>query len=170
MKKILASVLAALLVLSMMVPALAEIKLGQAVTAAHGTKCYAVITVAMDGDKIVAAMIDEYQIMDTSLTTPVPNAEAMFGDKLGEGQALASKRINNEYYSKLMADHAKATISLLDNYTAIEVFVVGKTVTELEAEVSGLEPAQVVDAVAGCTLVDAAGYINGVIEAAKNAQ
>jgi len=170
MKKILTAVLAALLVLSMMVPALAEgeIKLGQSICAAHGTKCFAVITVAMDGDKIAAAYIDEFQIMDSTLTTPVPNAEAMFADKLGENQQLASKRVNDEYYSKLLADHAKATVTLANNYAAIEAYVAGKTVAELEAEIAGKEAAAVVDAVAGCTLVDTLGYINGILEAAKN--
>ena len=79
MKKIIASVLAALLVLTMMVPALAEVTLGQSICAAHGTKCFAVITVAMDGDKIAAAYIDEFQPMDPATTTPVPNAASIWG-------------------------------------------------------------------------------------------
>ena len=39
--------------------ALAEVKIGQVEYAAHGTSCFAVLTVAMDGDTIVAAHIDE---------------------------------------------------------------------------------------------------------------
>ena len=168
MKKILASVLAALLVLSMMVPALAEgITLGQSIFAAHGTKCFAVITVAMDGDKIAAAYIDEFQIMDSTATTPVPNAEAMFADKLGENMQLASKRVNSEYYSNNMTK-AGSTVTLADNYAALEAFAAGKTIAELEAEVIGKEATAVVDAVAGCTLVDAQGYLTGIIEAAKS--
>ena len=171
MKKILSALVAVLLVLCMMVPAMAEgITLGQSICAPHGTKCFAVITVAMDGEKIAAAYIDEFQIMDSTLTTPVPNAEAMFADKLGANQQLASKRVNDEYYSGLLADHAKATVTLANNYAAIEAFVAGKTVAELEAEIAGKEAAAVVDAVAGCTLVDTLGYINGIIEAAKAAK
>ena len=168
MKKILASVLAALLVLTLMVPALAEgVVLKQSIFAAHGTKCFAVITVAMDGDKIAAAYIDEFQIMDSTATTPVPNAEAMFADKLGENMQLASKRVNSEYYSNNMTK-AGSTVALADNYVALEAFAAGKTVAELEAEVVGKEAAAVVDAVAGCTLVDTLGYLNGILEAAKS--
>ena len=58
MKKVLSLVLALVLVLCS-VSALAEdaVKLGQVDFAAHGTKCFAVITVAMQGDKIAAAYI-----------------------------------------------------------------------------------------------------------------
>lgn len=167
MKKIIASVLAALLVLTMMVPALAEVTLGQSICAAHGTKCFAVITVAMDGDKIVAAYIDEFQPMDPATTTPVPNAASIWGT---EGNLLGSKRVNNEYYSNNMATKAGSTVALADNYAALEAFAVGKTIAELEAEVIGKEAAAVVDAVAGCTLVDAQGYLTGIIEAAKAAK
>ena len=167
MKKILVSVLAALLVLTMMIPALAEgITMGQVVFAAHGTKCFAVITVAMDGDKIAAAYIEEFQPMDAATATVVPNAEAIFGasDKL-----LASKRVNSDLYSANMAK-AGSTVALADNYAALEAFAAGKTIAELEAEVIGKEATAVVDAVAGCTLVDAQGYLTGIIEAAKAAK
>jgi len=46
--------------------------------------------------------------------------------------------------------------------------VIGKTGAELEAEVNGKTAEEVVDTVAGCTLADTLGYINGIIEAAKN--
>ena len=167
MKKILASVLAALLVLTMMVPVLAEgITMGQVVFAAHGTKCFAVITVAMDGDKIAAALIEEFQPMDPAAATVVPNAEAIFGT---EGNLLASKRLNSELYSANMAK-AGSTVALIDNYAALEAFAAGKTIAELEAEVIGKEATAVVDAVAGCTLVDTMGYIAGLVEAAKAAK
>ena len=42
--------------------------------------------------------------------------------------------------------------------------------TVIHAKGTGKEAAEVVDAVAGCTLVDTQGYINGIIEAAKAAQ
>ena len=90
MKKI----IALLLVLCLFVPfgVFAEeapaIKLGQVQWAAHGTKCFAVMTVVLEGDKIVAALIDEYQVgagmvgevlalemVDTFLKTPFSGEE-----------------------------------------------------------------------------------------------
>ena len=165
MKKILASVLAALLVLTMMVPALAEgVTLSQVLFAAHGTKCFAVITVAMDGDKIVDAYIDEFQMMAADTSVGVPNSEVMIEV---EGKVLASKRVNAEAYSANM-QKAGSTVAINVNYDAIEAFATGKTVAELEAELVGKTAEEMVDAVAGCTLVDTLGYLNGILEAARN--
>ena len=166
MKKILSVVIAAMLLLSMMIPAMAEgeIKLGQAIFAAHGTKCFAVITVAMDGDKIVDAYIDEFQMMAADTSIGVPNSEVMIAI---EGKVLGSKRLNAEGYSANM-QKAGSTVALDANYDIIEAYVTGKTVAELEAEVAGKTAEEMVDAVAGCTLVDTLGYINGIIAAAKN--
>ena len=165
MKKLLSVVIAAMLLLSMMIPAMAEgeIKLGQAIFVAHGTKCFAVITVAMDGDKIVDAYIDEFQMMAADTSIGVPNSEAMIAI---EGKVLGSKRLNAEAYSANM--QAGSTVAIDANYDIIEAYVTGKTVAELEAEVAGKTAEEVVDAVAGCTLVDTLGYINGIIAAAKN--
>ena len=166
MKKILVAALAALLVLSMMVPAMAEAVLGQAIFAAHGTKCFAVITVAMDGDKIVDAHIDEFQMMTAGEATAVPNSEAMFPI---EGKVLGSKRVNAEMYSTNM-QKAGSTVAIDANYDIIEEFVVGMTVADLEAALEGKTSEEMVDAVSGCTLVDTLGYLNGILEAAKNAK
>ena len=165
MKKILVAALAALLVLSMMVPAMAEAVLGQAIFAAHGTKCFAVITVAMDGDKIADAHIDEFQMLAAGEAVGVPNSEAMIPV---EGKVLGSKRVNAEMYSANMAN-AGSTVAIDANYDAIEAFAAGKTVAELEAVVAKTAE-EVIDAVAGCTLADTQGYLNGTIEAAKNAK
>ena len=166
MKKILSVVIAALLLVCMMAPAMAEeIKLGQSIFAAHGTKCFAVITVAMEGDKIAAAHIDEFQMLAAGEAVGVPNSESMIEV---EGKVLASKRVNAEMYSKNMADKAGSTVSIDANYDAIQAHVVGKTIAELEAEVAGKAAEDMVDAVAGCTLADTLGYLNGIIEAAKN--
>ena len=167
MKKTFTAILAALLVLCMMVPALAEVKLGQVQYAAHGTKCFAVLTVALDGDTIVAAHIDEYQVMGTDTAVGVPNSDSDFGTNFPEGMALVSKRVNTEVYSANMTK-AGSTVSILDNFIAIENFVVGKTVAELEAAIEGKDAAAMVDAVAGCTLVDTLGYVSGLLEAAKS--
>ena len=165
MKKILSVVIAAMLLVCMMAPAMAEgVKLGQSIFAAHGTKCFAVITVAMDGDKIVDAYIDEFQMMAADTSIGVPNSEAMIAI---EGKVLGSKRLNAEAYSANM-QKAGSTVAIDANYDIIEAYVTGKTVAELEAEVAGKTAEEVVDAVAGCTLVDTLGYINGIIAAAKN--
>ena len=167
MKKFLVSMLAALLVVCMIVPAVAEgVVLGQSIFAAHGTKCFAVITVAMDGDKIAAAHIDEFQMMTAGEATAVPNSEAMFPI---EGKVLGSKRVNAEMYSTNM-QKAGSTVAIDANYDIIEEFVVGMTVADLEAALEGKTSEEMVDAVSGCTLVDTLGYLNGILEAAKNAK
>ena len=167
MKKILLVALA-LLVLTMSVAAAEDIKIGQVQYAAHGTKCFAVMTVAMQGDVIADAYIDEYQFMAAG-SIGVPNSEADFGTAYPEGKVLASKRANAEAYSANMAK-AGSTIALDANYDAIEAFVTGKTIAELEAAVAGKDATAMVDAVSGCTLVDTLGYVNGLIEAAKAAK
>lgn len=171
MKKLLTAVLAALMALCLILPAVAEgeVTIGQALYAAHGTKCFAVLTVAMEGDTIVAAHIDEYQFMSAETSVGVPNSDADFGTNFPEGMVLASKRVNNEAYSANMAG-AGSTVALADNYAAIEAFVTGKTVADLEAEIEGKTAEDMVDAVSGCTLVDTLGYVQGLIEAAKAAQ
>lgn len=166
MKKILSAAIATLLVLCMLVPAMAEgIQIGQALYAAHGTKCFAVLTVAMDGDTIADAYIDEFQFMGAD-AVGVPNSDTDFGTSYPEGKVLASKRVNAEMYSANMAN-AGSTQALDVNYGVIEDFVTGKTVAELEAAIEGKTAEEMVDVVAGCTLVDTLGYVQGLIEAAK---
>ena len=164
MKKILSVVIAAMLLVCMMAPAMAEVKLGQSIFAAHGTKCFAVITVAMDGDKIADAHIDEFQMMAADTSIAVPNSAVMIEI---EGKVLGSKRQNAAAYSENMKK-AGSTVAIDANYDIIEAFATGKTVAELEAAVAGKTAEEMVDAVAGCTLVDTLGYLNGIIEAAKN--
>ena len=166
MKKILSVVLDAIMMLSMMIPAVAEgeIKLGQAIFAAHGTKGFAVITVALDGDKLVDAHIDEFQMMAADTSVAVPNSAVMIEI---EGKVLGSKRQNAAAYSENMKK-AGSTVAIDANYDIIEAYATGKTVAELEAELTGKTAEEMVDAVAGCTLVDTLGYLNGILEAAKN--
>ena len=171
MKKVLSLVLALGLVLCS-VSALAEdaVKLGQVDFAAHGTKCFAVITVAMQGDKIAAAYIDEFQWFAKDDVVGVPNSDAGFGESFPEGKVLGSKRVNAEYYSNNMATKAGSTVALDANYAAIEAFAAGKTIAELEAAIEGKTAEEVVDVVSGCTLVDTLGYLQGVIAAATAAK
>ena len=167
MKKILALVLAAMLLCT--AAAVAEVKIGQVDYAAHGTSCFAVMTVAVDGDKIVAAKIDEFQFMDAATAEGVPNSAEKFGANFPEGKVLASKVVNNGLYSTNMTTKAGATLPLGVGYASIEAFVTGKTIAELEAAIEGKTKEEMVDAVSSCTLVDTLGYLQGLLAAAKAA-
>ena len=80
---------------------------------------------------------------------------------------LASKKVNAAAYSENMKK-AGSTVDLATNYAAIEDYVTGKTVAEVEAAFAGKTAEEAVDVVSGCTLVDTLGYVNGLIEAAKS--
>ena len=169
MKKILLVALALLVLTASVAMAEGDVKIGQVQYAAHGTKCFAVLTVAMQGDVIADAYIDEYQFMAAD-SIGVPNSDADFGQSFPEGKVLASKKVNAETYSANMAAKAGSTVSLTDNYAAIENFVTGKTIAEVEAAFEGKTAAEAVDVVSGCTLVDTLGYVKGLVEAAKSAK
>lgn len=170
MKKMLTAVVAAMLVLCMIVPAMAEgVKIGQTLYAAHGTKCFTLLTVAMEDGVIVDAMIDEFQMMDAATAVGVPNSDADFGASFPEGKVLASKRVNAEMYSANMAK-AGSTVAINVNFGFIEDYVTGKTVAELEAELAGATKESMIDAVAGCTLADTHGYVSGLVAAAKTVE
>ena len=166
--------LSLLLVLCMLVPfaAMAEeapaIKLGQVQYAAHGTKCFAVMTVVLEGDKIVAALIDEYQV--GAGMVGVPNSENGFGG-FADGKVLYSKRVNAAAYSANMAN-AGSTVALDVNYDIVQAFAQGKTIAELEAIIAGFagDKQAAVDAVSGATLVDTYGYLLGILAAAQAAK
>lgn len=173
MKKIVALVLALMMMLATVAFAEGEIKIGQVQFAAHGNKCFAVITAVVQDGVIVAAHIDEYQYMATGTVEAVPNSDTGLASYVTEGYVLASKRLNNETYSNNMATKAGATQQLVSGYTAIESFAVGKTVAELEAAIEGKTSADMlaeVDAVSTCTLVDTLGYLQGIVAAAKAAE
>jgi len=164
--------LALLLVVCMLVPFAAfadgAIKLGQVEWAAHGTKCFAVVTAVVQDDVIVAAYIDEFQFMAAG-SIGVPNSDADFGTAYPEGKVLASKRANAEAYSTNM-QKAGSTVALNVNYDIIQAYCVGKTVAELEEAINGMTKETAVDAVSGATLVDTYGYLQGILEAAKAAK
>ncbi len=168
MKKFLALLLVVCMMLPMVAMADEAIKLGQVQWAAHGTKCFAVLTVALQGDVIVAAHIDEYQIGADNVG--VPNSDSDFGKSFPEGQVLYSKRVNAEAYSANMASKAGSTVALDVNYDLIQDYCVGKTVAELEAALAPMTTQDAIDAVSGATLVDTLGYLQGLLAAAKAAQ
>ncbi len=144
------------------------LKIGRVDYAAHGTKCFTSAVVAMVGDKIVGASIDDYQFMSTDVAVGVPNSDADFGANYKDPSVvLASKRVNTHYYSEHMAEEAGSTVAVDKNYDAIEEYVVGKTVAELEATLSSNSKEQMVDVVSSATLVDTSGYVSAIVEAAK---
>ena len=170
MKKLLSLLLIVCLLLP--VAALAEstpvTKVGQHLCLPNDARAFAVITVVLQDDVIIAAYIDEFQFQSAEGYIGVPGSDAALGQNFAEGQVLASKRVNNEAYSALMAAYAGSTVSIADNYDAIQAFVVGKTVADMEALLTSGE--NVVDAVSGATLVATPGYLQGIIDAAKAAK
>ena len=134
------------------VPVEGGIQIGQAYAAAHGTKCFTSGAVATAGDTIVLSYIDEFQFAGSDAgVVGVPNSDSDFGAGYAEGKVLMSKRVNADYYSKMMAEKAGSTVSLDANYDAIQNHVNGMSIADAEA-LSKDEKA--VDAVSGATLVD----------------
>ena len=147
------------------------IKIGRAEAAAHGTKCFTVAVVAMAGDKIVAASLDDYQFMGKDVAIGVPNSDADFGKNYADPtKVLVSKLTNAELYSKNMKASGNSTISLDKNFHAVEAFAVGKTVAELEKIIETNPKDPLVDAVTSATLVDTNGYLKAIVSAAKVAK
>ena len=148
-----------------------SIQLGRTEYAAHGTKCFTVAVVAVSGDKVIAASIDDYQYMSSDVAKGVPNSDADFGKNVADPKmVLASKRANAAYYSEHMKEEAKATTPLDKSYDSIQAYVSGKTIAELEKTLSTNTKEQMVDAVSGATLVDTYGYVSAIVQAAKNAK
>ncbi len=142
-----------------------DLKLNVVYGAAHGTKCFTSGAVATAGDTIVLSYIDEFQFAGSDAgVVGVPNSDSDFGAGYAEGKVLMSKRVNADYYSKMMAEKAGSTVSLDANYDAIQNHVNGMSIADAEA-LSKDEKA--VDAVSGATLVDTAGYVGVLVDAAK---
>ena len=143
-----------------------DLKLNVVYGAAHGTKCFTSGAVATAGDTIVLSYIDEFQFAGSDAgVVGVPNSDSDFGAGYAEGKVLMSKRVNADYYSKMMAEKAGSTVSLDANYDAIQNHVNGMSIADAEA-LSKDEKA--VDAVSGATLVDTAGYVGVLVDAAKS--
>ncbi len=142
----------------------ANVKLVALQGAPHGDRSFGDVVVALEDGKIVAVSLDEYQYM---AGTGLPNSDGAFGKNYLDAAApLASKRLNQEAYSKNMAERGGSTVSLLDNYIAIETYAVGKTAEEITTVTAAAEPGKAIDAVTGATLVDTIGYLNLIAEAA----
>lgn len=146
-----------------------SVKLGKVEYAAHGTKCFTIAAVALVDDKIVDAIVDDYQVGAASGNVGVPNSDADFGKNFAEGQVLYSKRANAATYSKNMAERAGSTIPVDKSLDAIQAYATGKTVAELEKILAETPADKMVDAVSGATLVDTHGYLSAILAAAKAA-
>ena len=176
MKKTFALILSLMLLLTAAASlAEGEVLMGHVDYAAHGDKSFAVITVALQDDVILAAKIDEFQFIgdrEDLKAVGVPNSDGAFGQSYPEGQVLGSKRANSDLYS-LNMQRAGSTVQIAANFNAIEAFAKGKTVAELEAAVNGYTEetkAEFIDAVTGATTADTWGYVKGIIAAAKAAK
>lgn len=132
--------------------------------AAYGERGFATVSVVKDGDKIVTSYLDEFQYLDDT-EIGVANSEGM-ATNVVEGKVLASKRTNNTYYSANMADKADATATIVAGFDAIQDHVNGKTAKDLE-DLAAKDVDAVVDAISGCTLTGAPGYIGAFAKVAK---
>lgn len=144
------------------------IQIGQIYTKAHGTRCFTEAVAVIQDNTIIAAYIDDYQFMPAGAgAIGVPNSDKDFADGYAKGVVLISKRTNADYYSGLMRKGAGATVPINLNYDAIQSFVIGKTIEEVEAA-AGKNNA--VDAVSGATLEDTANYLKAIADAARAAK
>lgn len=140
-------------------------------SAPHGDKAFASIFVVMDSETITDVVLDEYQYMENTDLTSVPNSDAGFGEGSMEDTILISKRTNDDAYSEMMAG-AGSTVSYADNLAAIQDFAIGQTPSELEEAIRELnrlgEDEDIADVVTGATLVDTGGYLQAIVDAANN--
>lgn len=144
-----------------------NIVLRYALGAPHGDKSFGNAVVAVEGDTIIAASIDEYQYLENGITKQTGDSGFAEGYKDKE-VVFASKLENNESYSSLMAEKAGSTVSLKDNFNAIENFVAGKTIAEIKEVIAAATPGEAIEAVSGATLVDTVGYLQLIVDAAEN--
>lgn len=120
----------------------------------------------MEGDKIIAASFDEFQYMEDA--EGITNAEDDFTQGYADSnKALVSKLENNDKYSALMTEKAQSTVSIKDNFEAIEKFVSGKTASEIEEAIAAKNEDGTIDSVTGATLKDTANYLQLIVDAAN---
>ncbi len=136
-----------------------DLKFGAVLAAAHGEQCYTSAISLVQGDKIVATSIDDFQYMatDTAGLKPVPNSDGKFGAGAVSGQTLMSKSVNSPMYSKLIKEKGNGTQEWLVSMQAIENEMAGKSVSD-----------KAPDTVSGATLVDTPNYAKAAVQAAKN--
>ncbi|QBO37221.1 hypothetical protein EQG49_12520 [Periweissella cryptocerci] len=147
-----------------------DLVMKQAEVSPHGDMGFGVATVAMSGDKIVGAHLDEFQIVATSGKEAmkdakgVPNSNSDFGKGVKAGSVLISKDENDAAYSAVMKVAGKATQSHGKSLDAIQSYVTGKTVAQLKKAIQDNKSNKTF--VSGATLTDTAGYVQAFIDAA----
>lgn len=146
----------------------------QLIAAPHGEQSFAIVTVAMAGDTIAAVFMDEWQFLGADSYAGIPNSDLGFGEGVVSGQVLASKLANDEAYSDLMKTNMDATYTWSENIQAIIHATIGKTVNEVNEVIGELseqgEDDSLEDVVSGATFVDTSGYLQAIVDAAKQAQ
>lgn len=137
--------------------------------APHGDQAFARIVVAMDGDTVVDVAMDEFQYFsDDSGAEFVPNTDSGLGQGSTDGVNLGSKLVNDDMYSSMMAEGAGATETYSGNINAIIDFAKGKTLEEIQNFLDESEAGEVIDAVAGATFVDTAGYLQAIVDTVED--
>lgn len=153
------------------VDSIADADFSYSVQAPHGDKSFAIVGVLTSDDTVLAAVQDEFQFLGED-AEGVPNSDEEFAEGYAEGSVLASKVVNDDMYSGMMEENAGATKTYIDNIQAISEFAQGKSISELEDAVSELEGQgeddDIADVVSGATFVDTAGYLQAIIDTAKN--
>ena len=148
-----------------------KLVLRRSLKAPHGEGAFARISVITDGDKLVDVTIDELQYFDEDsdfVGLPNQDEDTEFKAGIKEGKILGSKIMNDEKYSAMMKEKAQSTVSIWDNYKAIQDFAMGKTIDELKEAIADAEDGKPIDAVTGATLVDTKGYLQAIIETAES--
>ncbi|WP_459129324.1 hypothetical protein [Guggenheimella bovis] len=148
-------------------------KVGRLQAAPHGLKSFADIVVFLKGDVIEGVSIEEYQFLPRDKVKGVPNSDENLPGTFGhefrdETFTLATKSLNSDYYSKEMKTVGNATKTFKENHDALEAFIKGKTVKDLEKYIESDTKDN--DALSSCTLVDKKEYLKAVIEACKVAK
>lgn len=136
----------------------------------ESTDSFAVAVVILEDDLILDAYIDEFQVMEVyeeGSIEGVPNSDGEFGENYADGYILASKLVNDEYYSNNMTEYGSATLTLGENYAGIEEYTIGKTADEVN-ETADLGD-EAVDAVSGATLTGTEAYLSLIASAAEAA-
>lgn len=142
-----------------------NVTLHQVYGAPHGDKSFADVVVAVEDGVIVGANIDELQYFgEKGLVKAGTGFTEGYADQANQ---LTSKLLSNDEYSKLMADKAGSTVTIADNYKAIENFVIGKTPEEIQKVIDENEAGKPVDAISEATLVDTVGYLQIIVDAVK---
>ncbi|OEF98652.1 hypothetical protein [Desulfuribacillus alkaliarsenatis] len=140
--------------------------LAQSYYDAHGAPTIA--TAVVDGNVIAAALIDElyYFTGENDVVFDVSDAGTKFEVKSLPGHVLSSKKTNGEIYGASLANRGGIYV---DQIAAIENFITGKTVAQLQTAYDQLDAdgAVVADVVTGATMTDTKRYIKAVMIAAN---